>query len=59
MTHYFVPFAPLSSLASSIKELKVFALSQTNFVMIFPPNSIFINPITLLFFPLGNVLSDL
>ena len=53
MTHFFVTFTLLSSSLLSSK----WALHPTNFSMICPPNSCFINLITFLFFPLGNGLS--
>ena len=49
MTQFFVAFAFLSS--------QVFALNPINFVMIFLPNSSFINSINFLFLPFGKGLT--
>ena len=55
--HFFVPLAFLSSLQSSVKYEEASGLKVTNSVMIFPPNSSFIKPITFLFFAVDNGLS--
>ena len=49
--HVFVPLAFLSSLPSSVKNEYVLGLKVTNYVIIFPPSSSFIKPMTFLFFP--------
>ena len=53
---FFVPLAFLSLLPSSVRSEELFALSPTNSVIIFPPNSSFSNPVTFLFLPHGNGL---
>ena len=58
MTHFFVPFAFSSSSSSSVNNYVSFSLITANSVIIFPPNSSFANPITFLYFPFGNGLSN-
>ena len=58
MTHFFVPFSFLFSSPSSVKQLHVFGHNAANSAIVFPPNSSFIYPITFLFLPLDNGLSN-
>ena len=48
---YFVPFVFYIHHKYLLNNYMLFSLNQTNFFMIFPPNSSFINPTTCLFFP--------
>ena len=56
ITHFFVPLDFLCSLPSSSKYEYAFALSATNSVIIFPPNSSLKRPGTFLFLPIGRGL---
>ena len=54
MTHFFASYAFSFSSLSSVKQLYDFGLNAANSGNILPPNSLFIKPITSLFFPLVN-----